>query len=262
MKAPAQTLSTLIVDDEPLACDELAYLLKSHPEVDIVGQGRNGIEAVNLIKQLEPDLVFLDVQMPGLDGLGVVRRLAEKKIPLPYVIFATAFDQYAVQAFEVNAVDYLLKPIDKARLAKALEKARRLIELHQAPALEKLEAALGPGESRQPRHAKVVVRTENRMMLVDPNDVVYATIEDGLITVVARTLEGRSNYRTIEELQSFLPADTFWRVHRSYLVNINRIREVVPWFKSTFLLKMDDKKQTEVPVSRAQTRRLRELLKL
>ena len=259
MKAPAQTLSTLIVDDEPLACDELAYLLKSYPEVEIVGQGRNGIEAVNLIKQLEPDLVFLDVQMPGLDGLGVIRRLAEKKIPLPYVIFATAFDQYAVQAFEVNAVDYLLKPIDKGRLAKAIEKARRLIESHQAPPLEKLEAAL---EARQTRHAKVVVRTENRMMLVDPHDVVFATIEDGLITVVARTLEGTSNYRTIEELQSFLPAETFWRVHRSYLVNINRIREVVPWFKSTFLLKMDDKKQTEVPVSRAQTRRLRELLKL
>jgi two-component system LytT family response regulator/two-component system response regulator LytT len=261
MKAPAQTLATLIVDDEPLACDELAYLLKSHPEVELVGQGRNGLEAVNLIRQLEPDLVFLDVQMPGLDGLGVIRRLAEKKIPLPYVIFATAFDQYAVQAFEVNAVDYLLKPIDKARLAKSLEKARRLIETQQAPSLEKIEAALAPVEAR-PRHAKVVVRTENRMMLVDPNDVVYATIEDGLITVVARQLEGASNYRTIEELQSFLPADTFWRVHRSYLVNINRIREVVPWFKSTFLLKMDDKKQTEVPVSRAQTRRLRELLKL
>jgi two-component system LytT family response regulator/two-component system response regulator LytT len=262
MKPPTTTIATVIVDDEPLACDELAYLLKSHPEIEIVGQGRNGIEAVSLIKQLEPDLVFLDVQMPGLDGLGVIRRLAERKIPLPHVIFATAFDQYAVQAFEVNAVDYLLKPIDKVRLAKALEKARRLIESHQSPAVEKLEAALDSALSKQPRHAKVVVRTQNRMMLVDPADMIYATIEDGLITVVAKDLEGTANYRTIEELLSFLPADTFWRVHRSYLVNINRIREVVPWFKSTFLLKMDDKKQTEIPVSRAQTRRLRELLKL
>ena len=262
MKTPADTIATLIVDDEPLACDELAYLLKSHPEVEIVGQGRNGIEAVSLIKQLEPDLVFLDVQMPGLDGLGVIRRLAERKIPLPHVIFATAFDQYAVQAFEVNAVDYLLKPIDKARLAKALAKARKLIESHESPAVEKLEAALDSALSKQPRHAKVVVRTQNRMMLVDPADVIYATIEDGLITVVAKDLEGTSNYRTIEELQAALPAEQFWRAHRSYLVNINHIKEVVPWFKSSYMLKMGDKKLSEVPVSRAQTKRLRELFKL
>ena len=218
--------------------------------------------SVNQIKEHQPALVFLDVKMPGLDGLGVIRKLAEKKIPLPHIIFATAYDQYAVQAFEVNAVDYLLKPIDKGRLSKALERARRLIESHQTTPPDKIESLLKALQTKQTQRPKIIIKTQNRMMLVNSDDVVYATIDDGLITVVARDLEGTSNYRTIEELQAFLPQETFWRVHRSYLVNINRIREVVPWFKSSYLLRLDDKKQTQVPVSRAQTRRLREFLKL
>ena len=112
------------------------------------------------------------------------------------------------------------------------------------------------------QRTKLLVKSSNRNFIVDAQDVVYATIEDGLITVVATGVEGESNYRTIEELQSNLDPDTFWRVHRSFLVNINRIREVIPWFKSSFQLRMDDKKQTEIPVSRVQTKRLRALLKL
>src|SRR5215472_4035941 len=111
-------LSAVIVDDEQLARDELAYLLKD-ADVDVVAQGKNGIEAVNLIKELSPDLVFLDVQMPGLDGFGVIKKLIDKKVPLPQIVFATAYDQYAVRAFEVNAVDYLLKPFDRKRVSKA-----------------------------------------------------------------------------------------------------------------------------------------------
>ncbi len=117
-------LSAVIVDDEQLARDELAYLLKSAGDVNVVAQGKNGLEAVSLIKEHTPDLVFLDVQMPGLDGFGVIKKLLDKKIPLPKIVFATAFDQYAVKAFEVNAVDYLLKPFDKKRVALAVQKAR------------------------------------------------------------------------------------------------------------------------------------------
>src|SRR5277367_6506960 len=118
------SLSALIVDDEQLARDELAYLLKNSDDVNVVAQGKNGLEAVNLIKEHNPDLVFLDVQMPGLDGFGVIKKLLDKKIPLPKIVFSTAFDQYAVKAFEVNAVDYLLKPFDKKRVALAVQKAR------------------------------------------------------------------------------------------------------------------------------------------
>jgi two-component system LytT family response regulator/two-component system response regulator LytT len=251
------TISTLIVDDEQLASDELAYLLKDFPDVDVIGSAKNGLQAVKLIEDLEPDLVFLDVQMPGMDGLGVIHALKDKDVPLPYFVLATAYDQYAIEAFRLEALDYLLKPVDKDRLAMSVDRARRAIQ--EKTKLQPVEAPASPVE---PHRTKVLIRSSNRNLIVDASDLIYATINDGLITIVAAGLEGQSNYRTIEELQSNLDPDTFWRVHRSYLVNINRIKEVIPWFKSSYMLRMDDKKRTEIPVSRVQTKRLRMLLKL
>jgi two-component system response regulator LytT len=256
-------INTIIVDDEKPARDELAFLLKSFPEVQIVGQGRNGVEAVALIKEHAPDLVFLDVKMPGLDGFGVLKKLVERKVKLPHVVFATAFDDYAVQAFEVNAVDYVLKPFDKGRIAKAIQRARKQIETQSSASdrLEQLMSQLGAARlAAQP--TKLLVKSQQRLLLVDSEDIIFASIEDGLITVMGREVEGTSNYRTLEELHATLDSDSFWRPHRSYLVNIHHIKEVVPWFKSSYMLKMNDKKQAEIPVSRAQTKRLRELFKL
>ena len=257
-------LSAVIVDDEQLARDELAYLLKNADDINVVAQGKNGLEAVNLIKENNPDLVFLDVQMPGLDGFGVIKKLLDKKIPLPKIIFATAFDQYAVKAFEVNAVDYLLKPFDKKRVMQAIQKAKAKQDADEAPA-ERFETLVRMLESQKQPAAKILLKTVGRMFLVDQKDICYAWIEDGVITVVTAGvsgMEGQSNCRTLEELLDTLDPKLFWRAHRSYLVNINRIREVVPWFKSSYQLRMDDKKQTEIPVSRAQTKRLRELFGL
>jgi two-component system LytT family response regulator/two-component system response regulator LytT len=254
------TITAVLVDDEKLASDELAYQLQQFPDIEVAAVATNGLEAVKLIEDLEPDLVFLDVQMPGLDGLGVVRTLKERDIPLPHIVMATAFDQYAVEAFRMEALDYLLKPIEADRLEVTIERARKVIaERNRASAaIEAVAVAAKPALQR----TKLLVRSGQRNFVVDAQDVVYATIDDGLITVVTSQVEGQSNYRTIEELQSNLDPDVFWRVHRSFLVNINRIREVVPWFKSSLQLRMDDKKQTEIPVSRAQTKRLRALLKL
>ena len=250
------TLSTVIVDDEKLASDELAWLLKDFPEVEVTATGGNGLEALDLIQKLEPDVVFLDVHMPGLDGLGVIRQLREKDIPLPHFILVTAYDQYAVEAFRLEAMDYLLKPVDKSRLAETIERAKRAVQ-------DKTRTAIPEVTGRPPtQRTKLLVRSANRSFIVDAQDVIYATIQDGLITLVTTALEGQSSYRTIEDLQANLSSDIFWRVHRSYLVNINRIKEVVPWFKSSYQLRMDDKKHTEIPVSRVQTKRLRELLKL
>jgi two-component system, LytTR family, response regulator LytT len=258
-------LSTLIVDDEQLARDELAYLLKSVGDVEVVAQGKNGVEAVNLIKEHTPDLVFLDVQMPGLDGFGVIKRLIDRKVTLPQIVFATAFDQYAVKAFEVNAVDYLLKPFDKKRVALAVQKARKNLQsdppLNQSSTLDSLVKML-EAQIPQSHVSKIMLRSAGRMILVDQKDICFASIEDGVITVVTANAEGHSNCRTLEELLESLDGNLFWRAHRSFLVNINRIREVVPWFKSSYQVKMDDRKQTEIPVSRAQTKRLRELFKL
>lgn len=251
-------LTALIADDEQLACDELAYLLREYPEIEVLGTGHNGLETMGLIEQLQPDVVFLDVQMPGLDGLGVIRKLQERNVPLPYFILATAYEQYAVEAFRLEALDYLLKPVDKERLSLTIERAKRIIQGKAKP----LPLEPPPPERPAPPRTKLLVKSQNRNFIIDATDVIYATIEDGLITLVTTTVEGQSNYRTIEELQSSLDPETFWRVHRSYLVNINRIKEVIPWFKSSYMLRMDDKKHTEVPVSRVQTKRLRMLLKL
>ncbi|HKV49424.1 MAG TPA: LytTR family DNA-binding domain-containing protein [Candidatus Acidoferrales bacterium] len=263
-------INTIIVDDERPARDELAFLLKAFPDVSLIAQGKNGLEAVALVKEHDPDLLFLDVQMPGLDGFGVIKKLLERKLRIPQIIFATAYDHYAVQAFEVSAVDYVLKPFDKTRIAKAVQRARKQIEAN-APTDERLEnlpaqlsngAATPPLKSSAAQPVKLLVKSQSRLLLIDAEDLIFATIDDGSITITARDTEGFSNYRTIDELAAALDPTTYWRPHRSYLVNINHIQEVVPWFKSSYVLKMNDKKSTEVPVSRAQTKRLRELLKL
>jgi two-component system, LytTR family, response regulator LytT len=249
-------LTTVVIDDEQLACDELAYLLKDFPEIEVIATGSNGLQAVDLIRKLEPELVFLDIHMPGLDGMGVVRQLRDKTEDLPQFIFVTAYEQHAVEAFRLEAMDYLLKPVDKNRLAATIDRARRTIQEKKTP-----ETTLAKTPAATPRN-KLMVRANSRYFIVDANDVIYATIDDGLITLVTTNFDGHSNYRTIEELQANLDREMFWRVHRSYLVNLNRIKEVVPWFKSSYQLRMDDRKHTEIPVSRVQTRRLRELFKL
>jgi two-component system, LytTR family, response regulator LytT len=275
-------MTALIVDDERLAREELKYLLDSAGGVEVIAQGQNGIEAVDLIRTHHPDVVFLDVQMPGLDGFAVLKKLLERDHAdrMPQIIFATAFDQYAVRAFDVNAIDYLLKPFDRARVLQALERARqRLHEAHPpdsepapengvgvTPSDARLDALLRLMEQQQagvrPRSGKIILQAHNRLFLSDQKDICFAAIEEGIISVVTPTLEGHSKCRTIEELLELLDPSVFWRAHRSYVVNINHIKEVVPWFKSSYQLRMDDRKQTEIPVSRAQTRRLRELFKL
>jgi len=263
------TISALVVDDEQLAREELAFLLKDFPEVEILQSAANGLEAVKLIERLEPDLVFLDVQMPGLDGFGVLKRVLELRLDVPQVVFATAYDRYAVKAFEVNAVDYLLKPFDEARVEQTLEKARSRVPsaTGEAATEAKLDALLrlvseATAPATRGHRVKVVVRAQNRLLLVDQKEICFASIEDGAISVATSTIEGESNCRTLEELLEQLDPETFWRAHRSYVVNIQHIREVVPWFKSSYQLRMDDPKKTEIPVSRNQTKRLRELFNL
>ncbi len=255
-------IRTLIADDERPAREELCFLLKRFPEINVIGQAKNGLEAVQMVREKSPQVVFLDVQMPGLDGLGVVRRLIEKKVSLPLFVFATAFDSYAVRAFEVNALDYLLKPIAKSRLVKVIGRIRQSMEGSYSTQ-EKLDRLVRlvqktPSSSRP----KLMVKSAGRMLLIGSDDLVFATIKGGVITIHTRDMEGQSNCRTVEELQATLDSSDFWRVHRSFLVNINRIKEVIPWFKSSYQLRMDDRAQTEIPVSRAQTRKLRELFNL
>jgi two-component system, LytTR family, response regulator LytT len=295
------SITALIIDDEQLAREELEYLLREEDDIDVLAQGRNGIEAVELIQSHHPDVVFLDVQMPGLDGFAVLKRLIElqkgrEDTQLPQIVFATAFDQYAVRAFDVNAIDYLLKPFDHSRVMQALDRVRKHVhesgprEIHAAAGESqsgfdgvqhqetstrdtgtRIEALLKLMEQQQAgaktsgpnlRSGRIVLQAQSRLLLIDQRDICFAAIDEGTITVATPTIEGQSKCRTLEELLELLDPAIFWRAHRSYVVNINHIREVVPWFKSSYQLRMADKKQTEIPVSRAQTRRLRELFKL
>lgn len=277
-------LSALIIDDEQLAREELKYLLDQVGGVDVVAQGANGIEAVELIEEHHPEMVFLDVQMPGLDGFAVIQKLMDRRSksalgagveaePLPQIVFATAYDQYAVRAFDVNAVDYLLKPFDRTRVEQAVERVRGRLA-GNAPngaagslpesQIESLLRLLNrpQGASRTPQPTKLIVQAQSRLLLIDQAEICFAAIDEGVIRVVTQGFEGQSKCRTLEELLDLLDPAVFWRAHRGFVVNINHIREVVPWFKSSYQLRMNDKQKTEIPVSRAQTRRLRELFNL
>jgi two-component system response regulator LytT len=284
-------IKALVVDDEQLARDELCYLLEQAGGITVVAQAANGVDALALIAEHAPDLVFLDVQMPGLNGFEVARQVLERQEAGTgdradgadrddasggaEIVFVTAFDQYAIEAFQVDAVDYLLKPVDPERLDQAVQRARRRLGARASPRasddggrgeptlanaeLERLVKRIAQGQGRRERLA---VKVGERFFLVDAGDVIFATLADEVVTVAATGFTGTSNYRTLDDLQAQLDPETFWRVHRAYLVNINKIKEIVPWFSRNYILKMSDAKSTEIPVSRSQTKRLREYLRL
>ena len=257
-------LRTVVVDDEQLARDELCFLLSKLGDVEVVAQAATGVEALDVIEEQTPDLVLLDVQMPGLTGFEVARRLLQGGFE-SHLVFVTAYDQHAIEAFDVNAVDYILKPVESARLETAIERVRKRMQPDRSVAraggadLDRLLQMLG---DRNGRREQLAVKVGDRFLLIHADEVVHASVEDDVITVVTNSLSGTSNYRTLDELQARLDPGVFWRVHRSHLVNINKIREIVPWFSRNYILKMKDAKGTEIPVSRSQTKRLREYLRL
>jgi two-component system, LytTR family, response regulator LytT len=258
-------LRAVVVDDEQLAREELCYMLEQMGNVEILAQAGNGLEAVGIVERFEPDVVFLDVQMPGLTGFEVAHRLLQNGVS-PNIIFVTAFDRHAIEAFEVNAVDYLLKPVDAGRLEQALQRARRRLSSERpggsAPLNDQLERIVKMMSGRQVRRDQVAVKVGERFLLVQADDIIYASLADESINIVTGHVTGSSNYRTLDDLQARLDPEVFWRVHRSHLVNINKIKEIVPWFSRNYILRMKDAKSTEIPVSRSQTKRLREYLKL
>ena len=259
-------MRVIVVDDEQHARSELCFQLEQLDEVEIVGQAGNGLEAIAAVDRFDPDLVFLDVQMPGLNGFEVARRLLDRGEAAPNVIFVTAYDQHAIAAFDVNAVDYLLKPVDAPRLEQALARARKRLGAERSTATpvlnDQLERIVRLMSDREVRREQVAVKVGERFMLVQADEIIFASLADESITIVTGQVTGTSNYRTLDDLQARLDPAVFWRVHRSHLVNINKIKEIVPWFSRNYILRMKDARSTEIPVSRTQTKRLREYLKL
>jgi DNA-binding LytR/AlgR family response regulator len=244
-------MKTIIIDDEESARERLRRMLRVHPVISIVGEARDGLEGVQKIEELQPDLVFLDIEMPGLTGFQVLRSLPRGAMPL--VIFATGYDQHALAAFDANALAYLLKPVEADRLASAVERAQKLSASARGQERDHiLEVARGtPGMLRQ-----IVCRRRDRMLLMQPEQILWFHVEEGIVKAHTATETYWVNY-SLGELEASLPGELFFRARREVLVNLAKVKEIRPYFKSGFLLIMDDSTATEIPVSERQARPLR-----
>jgi len=245
-------MRTLIVDDEAPARERLKRLLADIEGVELIGEAEGGVQAVEMIERERPDLVLLDIQMPGLDGFGVIEALEDP----PLVIFVTAYDEYAIRAFEVNALDYLLKPFSRERLEKAVRRAQEALAEEQdfamrlSPLLESL--------ATQGRYlTRLAVRDRDRICVLDVDEVDWIDVEDEQVMVHV----GDRAYlirRTLTELEARLDPAHFFRAHRSAIVNLSRVKEVIPWFKGSHKLRLTT--GAEVELSRARARALRKIL--
>jgi DNA-binding LytR/AlgR family response regulator len=247
-------MRSLLVDDEPSARLRLRHLLSAHAHVEISGEAADGVEAVTEIERLRPDLVLLDVQMPGLDGFDVLRALPAQST-MPLIIFVTGFHEYAIKAFEANAVAYLLKPVETERLHAMVERAWRIHSFVEERDLDdrKMKAALA--DASQPlKH--IVVRKLDRLLLLDPPEVMFFYMESGIVRARTATESFWVNYQ-LGELETSLAAADFFRAHRAALVNLKAVREIRPNGRSGFVLIMADSAQTQIDVSDRQARLLR-----
>jgi two-component system LytT family response regulator len=242
----------LIVDDERLARERLLRMLSGMEGLEVIGEAEDGVNAVEMIEALNPDLVLLDIQMPGLDGFGVIEALADP----PLIVFVTAYDEYAIRAFEVSALDYLLKPFSRDRLAGAIQRASNLLSEEKdfnkrlVPLLKQLT-----DEGQYLR--RLAVRDRDRIRLLDSQEIDWIDIEGEQVQLHV----GDQVYlvrKTLSELEARLDPNHFFRAHRSAIVNLGRVQEIIPWFKASHKLRLTT--GVEVDLSRAQARRLREIL--
>jgi two-component system LytT family response regulator/two-component system response regulator LytT len=248
-------IRTLVVDDEALARDRLVRFLSGVDGISLVGQAADGVEALRMIEEERPDLVFLDVQMPGMDGFEVLKAL---RPPLPQLVFSTAYDEYAIRAFEVGAIDYLLKPYARARVEESVGRARARLGTHEEPDLETVLRRL---EERRTVHVtQVPVHSGKRILIVPVGDVLWFGVEYRLVYAHTQERAFMTNY-TLRELEERLDPTVFFRAHKSSLVNLRHVKEIVPWFGGRYKLVMRDASGSEVALSRAQARELRARLR-
>jgi two-component system LytT family response regulator len=245
-------LRTLIVDDEAPARERLKRFLADNEAVELIGEAEDGKRAVEMIEERNPAIVLLDIQMPELDGFGVIKMLANP----PLIIFITAYDQYAIQAFEVNALDYLLKPFTKVRLDRAIEKAGKALS-SKDDFTTKIDALFQTLNKQKRYLERVAVRHEGRIFVIPVNDIDWIGAEEGSIYI--HTKDGRylTNY-TLDELDSRLSPRTFFRAHRSAILNLNRVKEVIPWFAGNYRVRLSS--GVEVDISRNRVKELRQII--
>jgi len=253
-----------IVDDEAPARAELRYLLEQFPDVSVIGEAGSGEEAIDSILQIGPDAVFLDIHLQDRDGVDVGQELLESMVNPPVIIFASAYEIHAVRAFETDAIDYIVKPFSEPRLEKTMNRVRKWLrttetQAQSAPHLEKQLQTLLQNVLADQQPRRVPVEKSGKIMLIDPNEIVYATLE-GRYASIYTAAEQFSTSFTLQELESRLSPKQFFRTHRAYIVNLAKTAELVPWFKGSIHLVMQDHRCTEIPVSRNVVKELKKRL--
>ena len=249
-------MRVLLVDDETSARRRLARLLEVYSDVEIVGQAQDGLEALALMESTKPDLIFLDIRMPELDGFGVIRAIPST-LKMPLVIFATSYDEHALEAFDANAIAYLLKPIEVERLTSAVDRARRLLgsDKERAEDEQRVQAMAVSGKRLQ----RIVCRKHNRLVLLDPTEILWFYIDGGIVRAQTASENYWANYQ-LNQLEAGLDPELFFRARREVLVNLSKIRSLKPYDGSTFVLVMSDPHETEVLVSERRAKDLRSRL--
>ncbi|RNB85109.1 DNA-binding response regulator [Brevibacillus fluminis] len=245
-------IRVMIAEDERLAREELAYLLAQEEEIELLPNATNGRELVELVAAHEPDVVFLDIKMPEMEGIQAARMLAARKRQ-PLLVFCTAYENYALEAFGVNAVDYLLKPIEPHRLQQTLTRVRGRLQSAQPP-----QAPQGT-LPQSTRVAKLLLDDGERFNVIDPEAILYAMRDDRVIQIYTAT-QCYTSKMTLQQLEDKMKAHPFFRIHRSYLVNILYVAEIAPWFNGAYNLTLKDAKRTQLPVSRSYAKELLKLL--
>jgi len=264
-------MRVMVVDDERPARDELCYLLREIPGVEIVAQAATGEETIRKFQEHRPDAIFLDIQMPDASGVDVARELLQLGFS-PAIVFATAYDQYAIDAFDVNAVDYLLKPFHEDRLAETMLRLKKRLEgkylgeetqikteqVQTQEFLAKLDQIYNSLHVVEGREGKLKIEDNGQILLIPFGDILYATIEERSVRIVTQERSYLTNY-SLTELEGLLKS-SFLRVHKSYLAHLDQIHSIIPWFNNTYNLIMNDK--SEIPVSRTYVKAFRERMGL
>jgi two-component system, LytTR family, response regulator len=250
-------MRSLIADDEPDSRARLIRMLGAHPKTTVIGEALDGLEAVEKIETLKPDLLFLDIEMPGLNGFEVLRSIPPE-LPMPLVIFVTGYDQHALAAFDANALAYLLKPVEPERLASAIERASRL-DAYIGEREEETQKILRAARATPEPLRHIVCRKHGRFLLVQVDQILWFQVQDGIVRAKTASDSLWVNYQ-LAELESRLPPALFFRARREILVNLSLVKEIKPYFRSSFLLVMSDAASTEIAVSERQARPLRQRL--
>lgn len=253
-------IRSIVVDDELPAREELIYILQSFEEIEIVGEASHGMEALELNRKLKPDLIFLDIQMPKINGIDVAGKIL-KESHIPFVVFVTAYEEYALQAFEVNAIDYILKPISIERLSKTVEKIINNTNIEKSNYLGKLNKLIQDLRvNERETGTKISVSANGKLIPLDSAEIIYATIENKNTIIFSEKGKFETNY-TLGELSRKLNRANFFRCHKSYLVNLDLIEVIEPWFNSTFNLKLKNIKD-KIPVSRSQSKEFKNIMNI